>query len=193
MREELGQADTGATGRRLLVAAAIVVLHLTVAVLVSRPPPTRRTTAPVVAMEVRTIAAPAPQRSPPGAAESPVATSLTPPAFETDPSPSLATPCDLTAALATALPANQTVTAALAAIAARPTHTLMLWNGGWSDQAEVGPLRDAVVQVLGSAPANCLDAPLTGPRLIFLSTDNSVVSVAVGSGMWHWRDLLSSG
>ena len=77
-----------------------------------------------------------------------------------------------------------------------PADAVMLWNGQWLDLGSVttepmpGPLRGAIEQVIGIAPAECLSQQFVGPQFIPVATGNRTVMVVLGSGTWHWRDLL---
>ena len=74
---------------------------------------------------------------------------------------------------------------------------VMLWNGQWMLANTVPPgvpagsLRRAVEQVVMAAPAECRDADAIGPQFIPIPDNGRTTMLVVGSGAWHWADLLA--
>ena len=106
--------------------------------------------------------------------------------------------CGLTAAIEAALQASPPVRAALDRMppgSRSPSDAVMLWDGTWADPAGVGgsatlqPIRDAVAQRIAAAPAECRDAVLGGPRLLYVGDGGRFVVLAFGSGSWSWSQL----
>ena len=181
----------GKRASRLLALAVIVLVHIgaIVVLLVRRdPPPPRR---PVAAMVVRSV--PAPPATTPEIATAPVALSIAPPVLEVDDPPPVApsSACDVAAAVGTALGRDPAAVATLLPIAADPHRAVMLWDGRWRDAGDADPLRRAITAAIRGSTGDCLDESQTGPRLMIVPVAGSVVTVAVGSGRWTWRALLS--
>ncbi len=181
--------DRFASRRRVGVAAAIIAVHLALAVLLawSRSPPSPAP--PATTMVVTAI--PAPPAPPPVVRDLPFDAQVIAPPIVAAPPAVDPLPCDVLAELDAALHADPSVAAALAPAAAGVTHAIMVWNGRWPDEPEVQPVRRTVVVALTAVRSDCLDDVLIGPRLIFIAVDQTIVSVAIGSGTWQWRDLLS--
>ena len=73
---------------------------------------------------------------------------------------------------------------------------IVIWNVGWSANAAspeetLGPARAVIEQSLRSAPDNCLDEPVAGPRLVPIPEGDRTTFLAIGSGNWTWRELLA--
>lgn len=73
---------------------------------------------------------------------------------------------------------------------------VVIWNAGWSDTASapgepLGPARVVIEQKLRSVPDTCLDEPVTGPRLVPIPEGERTMFLAIGSGIWTWRQLLT--
>lgn len=73
---------------------------------------------------------------------------------------------------------------------------VVIWNAGWSSTANapgdpLGPARASIEQSLRSAPDNCLDEPVAGPRLVPIPEGERTMFLAIGSGNWTWRQLLA--
>ncbi len=184
-------ADRGAGRRRVAVAALIVALHAALALLLTRSRVPAEPPAPVATMTV--VAVPAAPVAPQVEADAVIGVSLAVPEFAVASSETTASPpCDLLAPLGRALQQDPAVIAELAATTATDVRAVMVWNGGWAGRPETDALRRALVTALAAAPADCLDEAMTGPRLIFLTIEGMPVSIAVGSGTWNWRQLLSS-
>lgn len=73
---------------------------------------------------------------------------------------------------------------------------VVIWNAGWSNTAgspsePLGPARAVIEHSLRSVPDNCLDEPVTGPRLVPIPEGERTMFLAIGSGNWTWRQLLT--
>ncbi len=75
---------------------------------------------------------------------------------------------------------------------------VVLWNVGWAPPALTlaDPLfvvRTAVERILANLPANCLDEPIAGPRLVPITDASGLrtIFIVFGSGTWTWRALLT--
>lgn len=73
---------------------------------------------------------------------------------------------------------------------------VVIWNAGWSDTASapgepLGPARVVIEQELRSVPDMCLDEPVAGPRLVPIPEGERTMFLAIGSGNWTWRQLLT--
>jgi hypothetical protein len=78
---------------------------------------------------------------------------------------------------------------------------VMVWDGVWPepgspavtpsvDFTRPGALRRAVEIAIASAPAECRDAPVAGPRFIALPGAFRTTTIVIGSGQWRWADVL---
>ena len=73
---------------------------------------------------------------------------------------------------------------------------VVIWNAEWSDTARspddpLGPARAAIEQILRSVADTCLDEPVAGPRLVPIPEGDQTMFLAIGSGSWTWRQLLT--
>ncbi|MEO6579635.1 MAG: hypothetical protein ABIN83_00600 [Sphingomicrobium sp.] len=73
---------------------------------------------------------------------------------------------------------------------------VVIWNVGWSDAAgslndPLGPARAVIEQNLRSIPEDCLDEVVVGPRLVPIPEGDRTMFLAIGSGSWTWRQLLT--
>jgi len=73
---------------------------------------------------------------------------------------------------------------------------VVIWNARWSDTASspdfpLGPARNVIEQSLRSIPDMCLDEPVAGPRLVPIPEGERTMFLAIGSGDWTWRQLLT--
>ena len=73
---------------------------------------------------------------------------------------------------------------------------VVIWNAGWSVSAgspgePLGPARAVIEQSLRDVPDNCLDEPVAGPRLVPIPEGDRTMFLAIGSGNWTWRQLLT--
>jgi hypothetical protein len=77
-------------------------------------------------------------------------------------------------------------------------NAVMLWDGGWVEaRASPGedllqPIRQAILAGLASAPPECRDHWMSGPRFIALADQRQSTVLALGSGAWRWSDLLAA-
>ncbi len=91
-----------------------------------------------------------------------------------------------------ALKALQSVPSSARSVA----NAILLWDGTWTDAqalggvAVFGPLHDAVVQTVRSAPPACQTEQVRGPRLIAVPDGKGSTIVGLGSGLWRWTDLM---
>ena len=75
---------------------------------------------------------------------------------------------------------------------------VMLWDGHWATSAALGgpgalePIRARVRASILAASAECRDAAVDGPRLMFVADGADTVVLAVGSGRWAWSQLLEN-
>jgi hypothetical protein len=74
---------------------------------------------------------------------------------------------------------------------------VVLWNAGWSPDAltpdaPLAPARAAVEDSLRGLPAQCLDEPVAGPRLVPIPDQDRTMFLVIGSGNWAWRQLLDT-
>jgi len=74
---------------------------------------------------------------------------------------------------------------------------VVIWNAEWSDTASapgdpLGPARIVIEQSLRSVPDMCLDEPIAGPRLVPIPEGDRTMFLAIGSGNWTWRKLLTN-
>jgi hypothetical protein len=73
---------------------------------------------------------------------------------------------------------------------------VVLWNAQWSESAHslaapLGAARVAVERSLATLDENCLDEPITGPRLIPVPAGSRTIFVVIGSGVWTWRQVTA--
>lgn len=181
------------TSQRMFTVALIVVVHMCVVLLLLAYRDVVATRPPIATIEVRSISAPLnPPAVVPPEKNLEVSDLVAAPSFEVaSPPASGAQSCDLTAALASSLGHDPITVSALDAVATDPRRAVMLWDGGWQGRAEADPLRRAVIAVLQTMPAQCLDEPQVGPRLVIVAFDSISVTIAIGSGTWTWRALES--
>jgi len=121
-----------------------------------------------------------------------IAPSVPAPVFAVDDALAAPRSCDIAGTVGEALGRDPVVVAALAPVAAEPQRTLMLWDDGWRDLPGRGRLIAVVITVVGGARADCLDEAQTGPRLVTVPVAATALTLAVGSGVWTWRALLSA-
>ena len=187
-------ADTAADRLRgrAVFAAAIIALHIALAVIVTRSQPTDYQPAAVAVMTVVEVpAAPQPQPQP---APMPVPREVDLPLPGVDivtPAAAPAQACDVLAQVGVALQADAAVASTLLQVPSEAP-AVMAWNGQWSPSPDNTAIKRTIVATLPATRADCLDEPMTGPRLVFLAGKATTVSVAIGSGHWRWRELLSS-
>jgi hypothetical protein len=71
---------------------------------------------------------------------------------------------------------------------------IVIWNGDWihaasTEQSPLAPTRSAIERSIANMRAECLDEPVTGPRLIPFPTATGTMFLVFGSGSWKWRDV----
>lgn len=108
-------------------------------------------------------------------------------------------PCQLTEWLQGLLADDPFVRAALARLPLdrrSVANAVMLWDGRWAE-ARTGagedllqPVRQAITTRLAQAPAECRDYWMAGPRFISVTDQRRPTTLALGSGLWRWADLL---
>jgi hypothetical protein len=182
------KAVRGDRAARLAMILVIILGHAGVAVVLLSRPPAIAAAAPVAAISVRAVAAPA---SPKVNVEPAIDAQLAAPSFEIA-SPAAVAPaaCDIAADIGAALDHDPAMAVALSPVAADPRRAIMIWDGHWAASAAVQAIRDRVRGVVAAAPTRCRSEALTGPRLIFVTVDATTVSIAIGSGEWAWQKLL---
>lgn len=100
-------------------------------------------------------------------------------------------------------------TAAMAELDALPSGSrtsadaVMLWDGQWLQagiamQGRSAPsprpaeaLRAAVELVIRASTPACRDAEVSGPQFVPVADAGRTVMIVIGSGRWHWADLLN--
>jgi hypothetical protein len=108
-------------------------------------------------------------------------------------------PCQLTQWLQVLLAEDPFVRAALARLPPNRrsvANAVMLWDGRWAE-ARAGPgedllqpIRQAITTGLALTPAECREQWMTGPRFISVPDQRTSTTLALGSGVWRWADLL---
>ena len=186
-------------GRRQLLLPALLLAHAGLLLIAGHERPAAALPAPM-AITVAEIAAPVLPAAPVEVRLMPVAATLTAPeitlaaASNTPAGPG----CALSDAVQTSLRGPE-VARALRLIprAARTSaDAMMLWDGRWIDAATIGggaalePIRSAVAAAIRAAPADCRDAPVTGPRLLIVADATGSRVLAFGSGRWAWSQVL---
>ncbi len=192
--------------QRLAALAVTVVVHLLLFALLisvgSRPP---AVVAPAGAMSLIALAPAHQQGPPPPALPSKIADPkriVTQDSFSVEQvpaSPGAGGGCTTFELVAKSLLAEPS---AVAGIASTPPEkrsiagAVVIWNAGWSDTASapaepLGPARIVIEQNLRSIPDRCLDEPMAGPRLVPMPEGERTIFLAIGSGNWTWRQLLS--
>lgn len=196
--------------QRLLILSSVVVVHLVLLVAVMTlhgaraPSPVPRS----ITITLLSAQTPASGKPPPPALPSKLAQAFKPLAA---PSPTVETAADASSVASDSCAPLDAVTAALLAndealTAVRSTppearsiaDAVVIWNARWSTladdypQAPLRPTRTAIEQSLASFGGNCLDQPVTGPRLIPIPDGDRTMFLVVGSGIWRWHDLLQN-
>ena len=106
------------------------------------------------------------------------------------------TGCNMLRRLQDALRKDRRVQAAVAD--ADDNGALMVWNGDWvrhpgQDGAGLAAVREAILWEVGFAPAACRVEQIRGLVVVTMSDAPGAARLALGSGTWHWRDLLFAG
>ena len=197
------------TTRRLLLLPALLLAHAAVLLPVLFAPPASVEARPTVAITVSerpdVVAAPAAVFEPTFTS---IAVNVDAPPFEI--SEDTARPATLTTAVGSdgcrisdsvqaALHGDPAVRNALDLIptsARSVADAMLLWDGHWSDAGAIGgvgalaPIRSVVIGAVLAATPDCRDAPLAGPRLIYVMTAAGTRVLAFGSGSWTWAQLV---
>lgn len=71
---------------------------------------------------------------------------------------------------------------------------LVIWNERWTDlavppDAPLTPVRATVMRALVPLAPACLEASITGPRLLPIAGARGTTLLVFGSGVWSWQDL----
>lgn len=179
----------GGTIRRAAIIAVIVVAHVVLTVMLTRPSPPARRRAVDPVMTVHAV--PEPSRARTVERDAPIDARVTAPDFDlAAPAGQSTAPCAIVDAVAAALSHDPAVAAALAPALAEPARAVMMWDGHWT-AAGSPAIRRVVVATIAAQPAPCRDEIQIGPRLIFVSVPDATISIAVGSGTWRWFNLVS--
>lgn len=76
------------------------------------------------------------------------------------------------------------------------SEAIVMWNVEWSaastDDGPLAEVRGRVISILESLPADCLSAPVSGPRFIAISENGYTTFLSFGSGEWSWQELIQS-
>jgi len=108
--------------------------------------------------------------------------------------------CQLDTAVGAAVEKDPASMAELAALPPGPrtsADVVLLWNGAWLETdslpipAVAGTMHRLVEQIVMTAPAECRDAPLLGPRFIPVAENGHTTMLVIGSGAWRWSDLIA--
>ena len=111
-----------------------------------------------------------------------------------------ASTCQMTEQLQARLAVDPQVLAALARIprdARSVANALMLWDGAWvgTDQRETAQalttLQASIAAAIETASPDCRSLPVLGPRLLSIPDASGATLLVIGSGAWHWDDLLT--
>lgn len=174
----------------MLAIGSIAALHVALCALLLTPgihaaPSARATTIAVRAVPASTAV---PRLLPPAPVLAAVAVDIPMPVLDIETSTD---DCALMEAITAALTQDREVGAALAT--QHDATALMVWDGSWStDQTPaIAPIRRVVVDQLRRSSMLCRSAELIGPRLFMVPDGTKTVAVAIGSGAWSWRQLLS--
>ena len=106
-------------------------------------------------------------------------------------------PCALTGSLGAAFSQSPVVRTGIAELPAADrsvANAVMLWDGHWAGNTRTGGralLRAVLTKALSVARPDCLTQTNRGPALFMVDDAGSTVVVAVGSGQWHWGDLIA--
>ena len=180
--------------RRVLLLPGLIAVHLLLlAMLLANGPPIAAAPA-ATAIAVRAVALRRPPVEAPAIGEANIAASVDAPVIEIA-AASTGSDCRLTETLQVALNADPAVTAALAATTLPGTSSVMLWDGQWpalasDSRTPLAAARRIVAAGVETASPDCRTAVMAGPRLMFLADGDRRITVAIGSGMWSWGDLI---
>lgn len=108
--------------------------------------------------------------------------------------------CPVAGILVQALEGDLAVRTALARIpqsSRSVANAVLLWDGRWADPGRVGgtatieTVRQALAHGLANASWECREQVILGPVFLPVSNGSGTLVLALGSGAWRWRDLLS--
>ena len=179
------------TVRRLAVIGAVAGFHASLLALLLTGASHPVAAAAERAIVVREVAAVTPVAAPDFAPLPAIDADIAPPLIDVA-AEAEGVACPLAGAIGAALAHDREVGAALAAQSGDIT-SLMVWDGSWVAGASPAALsiRRVVLDQIRSADRSCRDAEMTGPRLFIIPNGTKNVAVAIGSGTWHWEQLLS--
>lgn len=104
-------------------------------------------------------------------------------------------PCDLAGAVLHVLRSDPASLQAIDAVPAADrsvANAIMLWDGGWTRDARLDPVRTRIGDAIAAARSECRDAPQGGPSLIALPGGERTTMLVLGSGRWRWADLIAA-
>ena len=107
-------------------------------------------------------------------------------------------PCNLTQSLAAVFAQSPAIQQALSGLPLKSrsvANALMLWDGQWPDDSTSGGqalLRALLIKAVSNARPECQMAMNRGPVLFLVPDRQATVVLAVGSGTWRWRDLVTT-
>lgn len=149
---------------------------------------------PLNAIEPHLVPVTAQVNAPPIDIDTEVTAAIVPPAVPSG------SGCALTSAVETSLRSSTAVGAALQQMprgVRSVADAVLLWDGHWIEAASVGgddaltPIRQAVAKAVREAPADCRDAAVTGPRMLYVATSDGMRVLAFGSGSWSWAQVTT--
>lgn len=108
--------------------------------------------------------------------------------------------CDINVSMQERLTADPAAQAALRLVprdAKSVANAIQLWDGAWipiittGDDAAFAPVRDVIADAVRTAPADCRNRAVEGPRFLIVANAEGLTTViVVGSGTWRWADLV---
>ena len=182
--------------RRRLILPGLAAAHLgAVAALTAGPLPVKADT-PRAITTFAVMRPPSVVVAAPALVEQSIASVVASPVIEVADNAQSGGPCAMTESIEAALRASPEVRAALAQVppATRSVaDAVTLWNSGWTAAATpaLEAVRRAVTANIRAAAPACRDAPVTGPRLLYVASETGSTILSFGSGDWAWADLLA--
>jgi hypothetical protein len=107
--------------------------------------------------------------------------------------------CALAQAVGDAIRTNSAAVAELEALppqARTQADAVMLWDGQWKGSDTVtanetaSVLRQVIEQAVRDAETECRETLVNGPQFIALPGPSRTTMIVIGSGQWHWVDLI---
>ena len=91
---------------------------------------------------------------------------------------------------------KDTLVQAAAAQAASGGKAMLVWNGDWvrshgQDGAGLAAVREVIMWEVAFAPKACRGEGVHGLVLLSMNDAPGAARLVVGSGQWHWSDLLA--